>query len=385
MIVPAAGRAARRRPCRSRSRRSPGRPSTASPAATCHSTSVPSVTDSPAVGVTMSIVSPAAAASGSVGAARSAPSLAGGGAARGLAVGAVPRCGRRAVAGGDLGEHRADLRPCRPRRRGSSTTVPLAGAGTSASTLSVETSTRTSSASTGSPSCLCHSRTVPSVTDSPICGRVTCTVVSTAISAPFDSSARFRPEVEFVQSASGVSLFVVLTLLPQPRTHVCHESGGRSGASRSSGRSRARLAPMSATASRPKVRPLDPLDLDGLLSDEDRLIAETVRRFAADRVLPARRGVVRAGHAAHARARAGDRRARAARDAPQRLRLRGRERDELRGRVPRARGGRQRAARASSRCRARSRCSRSGSSAPRSRSSGGCRAWPPASSSAASA
>ena len=43
---------------------------------------------------------------------------------------------------------------------------------------------------------------------------------------------------------------------------------------------------MSATAARPKVRPLDPLDLDGLLSDEDRLIAETVRRFAADRVLP---------------------------------------------------------------------------------------------------
>jgi glutaryl-CoA dehydrogenase len=43
---------------------------------------------------------------------------------------------------------------------------------------------------------------------------------------------------------------------------------------------------MSATAARPKVRPLDPLDLDGLLSDEDRLIAETVRRFATDRVLP---------------------------------------------------------------------------------------------------
>jgi glutaryl-CoA dehydrogenase len=43
---------------------------------------------------------------------------------------------------------------------------------------------------------------------------------------------------------------------------------------------------MSATATRPKLRPLDPLDLDGLLSDEDRLIAETVRRFAADRVLP---------------------------------------------------------------------------------------------------
>ena len=43
---------------------------------------------------------------------------------------------------------------------------------------------------------------------------------------------------------------------------------------------------MSATATRPKIRPIDPLDLDGLLSDEDRLIAETVRRFAGDRVLP---------------------------------------------------------------------------------------------------
>src|SRR3954465_12023075 len=43
---------------------------------------------------------------------------------------------------------------------------------------------------------------------------------------------------------------------------------------------------MPAPPPRPKLRPLDPLDLDGLLSDEDRLIAETVRRFAADRVLP---------------------------------------------------------------------------------------------------
>ena len=39
---------------------------------------------------------------------------------------------------------------------------------------------------------------------------------------------------------------------------------------------------MSATATRPTIRPLDPLDLDGLLSDEDRLIAETVRRFATN-------------------------------------------------------------------------------------------------------
>ncbi|MEA2317404.1 MAG: glutaryl-CoA dehydrogenase [Solirubrobacteraceae bacterium] len=41
-----------------------------------------------------------------------------------------------------------------------------------------------------------------------------------------------------------------------------------------------------ATTQRPALRPTDPLDLDGLLSDEDRLIAETVRRFAADRVVP---------------------------------------------------------------------------------------------------
>jgi hypothetical protein len=36
---------------------------------------------------------------------------------------------------------------------------------------------------------LCHSRTVPSVTDSPICGRVTCTVVLTAMSLKTDCSA----------------------------------------------------------------------------------------------------------------------------------------------------------------------------------------------------
>ena len=61
------------------------------------------------------------------------------------------------------------------------TTVPLAGAGTSASTLSVEISTSVSSALTGSPSCLCHSRIVPSVTDSPISGITTWIVELTAI------------------------------------------------------------------------------------------------------------------------------------------------------------------------------------------------------------
>jgi hypothetical protein len=60
-------------------------------------------------------------------------------------------------------------------------TVPVAGAGTSASTLSVEISTIVSSAETGSPSRLCHSRMVPSETDSPIAGMTTSTVVLTAI------------------------------------------------------------------------------------------------------------------------------------------------------------------------------------------------------------
>jgi hypothetical protein len=46
--------------------------------------------------------------------------------------------------------------------------IPSAGAGTSVSTLSVETSTIASSASTSSPTCFVHSRIVPSVTDSPI-------------------------------------------------------------------------------------------------------------------------------------------------------------------------------------------------------------------------
>ena len=51
---------------------------------------------------------------------------------------------------------------------------PLAGAGTSASTLSVVTSTSASPSRTESPGCFSHFATVPSVTDSPISGRVTC-------------------------------------------------------------------------------------------------------------------------------------------------------------------------------------------------------------------
>jgi len=42
----------------------------------------------------------------------------------------------------------------------------------------------------------------------------------------------------------------------------------------------------SAPSAAPALQPADLLGLDAQLSDEDRLIAETVRRFAADRVLP---------------------------------------------------------------------------------------------------
>src|ERR687889_857226 len=43
---------------------------------------------------------------------------------------------------------------------------------------------------------------------------------------------------------------------------------------------------MATTAERPKLSPTDMLGLDAGLSDEDRLVADTVRRLAADRVLP---------------------------------------------------------------------------------------------------
>ena len=61
------------------------------------------------------------------------------------------------------------------------TSVPPTGAGTSASTLSVETSRSVSLGSTWSPTCLSHSSTVPSVTESPIWGMVICTVVPASI------------------------------------------------------------------------------------------------------------------------------------------------------------------------------------------------------------
>ena len=60
--------------------------------------------------------------------------------------------------------------------------VPEAGLGTSVSTLSVEISSSDSSAATSSPSCFSHLVTVPSETDTPICGMTTSIASVVAIS-----------------------------------------------------------------------------------------------------------------------------------------------------------------------------------------------------------
>src|SRR4051812_39176027 len=64
-----------------------------------------------------------------------------------------------------------------PTSTSSDTTRPVAGDGTSVSTLSVEISTIGSSDSIQSPTRFFHSTTVPSATDTPICGIVTSTAV----------------------------------------------------------------------------------------------------------------------------------------------------------------------------------------------------------------
>src|SRR4051794_40265501 len=307
--------------------------STVSPAATCHSTSVPSETDSPAVGVTMSSVSPGAApVAGSAGAPLpEAPSVS----SRAGALAPLPPPLPAAAAGPAplpvaISASTAPTWTVSPSAAWIFATVPLAGAGTSASTLSVETSTRTSSASTRSPSCLRHSRTVPSVTDSPIWGNVTCTVVSTAMTAPSDSSVRVR----------GRSVLARLARM--------HARGGpaQCGSRRAPGG--LRTAALRSRHVRHRRAP------EGPPARSARPRRSAVRRGPPDRGdrpalrrrpdPAARRGVVRARHAALARARTGDRRARPARHAPVRLRVRGRERDELRRRLPRAGGGRQRPA-----------------------------------------
>src|SRR5215208_6984294 len=140
--------------------------STLSPAALAHSRIVPSDTDSPIWGIVMSRV--CASPSGS-------PAASAAGVSSAAAAGALPLVGA-------ISARMAPTSTVSPSAKWIFTTVPDVGAGTSASTLSVEISTRVSSSSIVSPSCLCHSRMVPSETDSPIAGMATSTVVLTAMS-----------------------------------------------------------------------------------------------------------------------------------------------------------------------------------------------------------
>src|SRR4051794_35263731 len=74
-----------------------------------------------------------------------------------------------------------------PTSTSTAVTRPVAGEGTSVSTLSVEISTIGSSASTQSPTRFFHSTTVPSATDTPIWGIVTSTA---AVSVGEELTAR---------------------------------------------------------------------------------------------------------------------------------------------------------------------------------------------------
>ena len=120
---------------------------------------------------------------------------------------------------------------------------------------------------------------------------------------------------------------------------------------------------MSAAATLPAFDALDPLALDAQLDDEERLIRDTVRQYVREKFLPHVAEHFEAGTLPD------DDRGRSSGalgllgHAPRGLRVRGRLGDGVRADVPGARGGRLRAAVVLLACRARWRCSRSGSGA----------------------
>ena len=196
---------------------------TASPGCLCHSRIVPSVTDSPACGVTMSTTLPSAA--GAAGAPLPWASTWSASLVAASAACSVPGTGSpstdvsppSAVAGASpltlIWARTCPTSTVSPSATRILAIVPAAGEGTSASTLSVETSTSVSSASTASPTALRHSRMVPSVTDSPIWGIVTSIVVPTAI---------------FVESSGAFPLRVQASCYgSRPRIQPCRHRGRR--------------------------------------------------------------------------------------------------------------------------------------------------------------
>src|SRR5947207_701745 len=95
--------------------------------------------------------------------------------------------------------------------------LPVSRAGTPASTLSVVTSTSDSPSRTESPGCFSHLATVPSVTDSPISGRVTCMVDwGTVEFYPLNlaSNMTFKAKLRASEDATGSLL--CLGLDPEP-------------------------------------------------------------------------------------------------------------------------------------------------------------------------
>ena len=149
--------------------------STVSPTLTAHSRIVPSVTDSPPAGVTMSTISPARLGLGGLGARARLPFGCGG------------RSG--AVLGGDLGEQLADLDGValgdvelddRAAGGRGDLGVDLVGRDLDEDLVGLDRVALLD---------LRHSRIVPSVTDSPIAGIVTWTVVFTAAMWTLDNTA----------------------------------------------------------------------------------------------------------------------------------------------------------------------------------------------------
>ena len=148
---------------------------TASPTAFSQRVMVPSVTLSPSAGSTMAVSAPDAAGAAGVGAGAATTSAGGAGVGAGAAGASV--CAESAAP-------MTQSAPPTSTTASSSAEIerstPLAGAGISVSTLSVDTSSSGSSAVMVSPTALSHRVTVPSVTLSPRAGIVTVTDMCSA-------------------------------------------------------------------------------------------------------------------------------------------------------------------------------------------------------------
>src|SRR5438270_366135 len=128
---------------------------------------------------------------------------------------AAPRSGMDPV-GDCAGEGRAGAFFC-SSFAGAISLPPLAGAGTSASTLSVVTSTSPSPSRTWSPGCFSHLAMVPSVTDSPISGRVTCMVDwGTLEFYPLNLGPNMTFKAQLRASEDATASLLCLGLDPEP-------------------------------------------------------------------------------------------------------------------------------------------------------------------------